>query len=97
MGVVIDDTIHMIYSHADAKKRLKLSSRQASAYSVHRVGSAILTTTIIFGLGFSILLLSDFRLNSSFGGCSALILFCALVFDLRILPEMLVWATDGKR
>lgn len=97
MGVVIDDAIHMIYAHTDATKRLGLDGREASAYAVHRVGSAMLTTTVVLGIGFSVMLLSDFRLNSSFGGCSALILVCALAFDLRILPEMLVWSSEQDR
>jgi predicted RND superfamily exporter protein len=94
MGVVIDDSIHMIYSHIDARKRLNLSGREASAYALHRVGAAVVTTTIVLVVGFSVLLFSEFQLNSAFGGCSALILVCALAFDLRILPELLVWASD---
>jgi predicted RND superfamily exporter protein len=97
MGVVIDDAIHMIFQYRRAQLRLNLDKREASAYAVHRVGSAIITTTVVLVIGFGVLLFSDFRLNSTFGGCSALILICALIFDLRILPEMLVWqASDNK-
>lgn len=97
MGVVIDDAIHMIFQYRRAQIRLNLDKREASAYAVHRVGSAIITTTVVLVIGFGVLLFSDFRLNSTFGGCSALILIGALIFDLRILPEMLVWqASDNK-
>lgn len=95
MGVVIDDAIHMIFQYRSAQLRLNLDKREASAYAVHRVGSAIVTTTVVLVVGFGVLLFSEFRLNSTFGGCSALILICALIFDLRILPELLVWTTSN--
>lgn len=95
IGVVIDDSIHLIYRHFDALRHLDLSTRQAAAYSVHRVGSAIITTTIVMVAGFMILMLSDFQLNSTFAACSSLILLSALLFDLLISPKMLVWASPG--
>lgn len=96
IGVVIDDSIHLIYRHYDALKRLDMGTRQAAAFSVHRVGSALVTTTIVIVAGFLVLLLSEFELNSTFAACSSLILLSALFFDLIISPKLLVWAVPDS-
>jgi len=97
MGVVIDDAIHIVYRQQEGMRRLSLSPSEASAYSIHRVGSAVLTTSIVFVFGFGVLFLSDFGLNSVFGACTALILGCALAVDLFLLPRMLVWASSNRK
>lgn len=94
VGVVIDDAIHIIYRHEDGRKNLHLSANESAAYSIHRAGSAVVTTTLILLCGFLVLLFSDFSLNSSFGACTGIILVTALVFDLFSLPKLLVWATQ---
>jgi len=96
IGVVIDDCIHLIYRHYDALDRLEFSRRQAAAFSVHRVGAALVTTTLVIVSGFIVLTFSDFELNSTFASCSALILIAALLVDLIISPKLLVWATQNR-
>lgn len=92
MGVVIDDAIHIIYRFVDARERLDFDAVEAGAYAVHRVGTSIVTSSIALVAGFAVLYFSDFALNSTFGACSALIIVCALVMDLFMLPKMLGWA-----
>lgn len=96
IGVVVDDSIHLIYRFFDGQRQLNLEPREAAAYSVHRVGLAIVTTTLVLTIGFAMLVTSDFTLNSTFGGCSAAIIAVALVFDLLMLPEMLVWSSEAS-
>lgn len=96
IGVVVDDSIHLIYRFFDGQRQLSLGPREAAAYSVHRVGLAIVTTTLVLTVGFAMLTTSDFTLNSTFGGCSAAIIAVALAFDLLMLPEMLVWASEAS-
>jgi len=93
IGVVVDDTTHFLYRFLDARSRLDLTPTQAAAYATHRVGSAITSSTVVLGLGLSLLLLSDFEVNSIFGAVTCLIIFIALLFDLTILPKLAVWAT----
>ncbi len=89
MGVVIDDAIHMVYRFNDGTKRLDLDRDGAASYAVHRVGNAIITTTIILAAGFGVLAFSDFEVNSMFGTCTALVLLSALLVDLLVLPNLL--------
>ena len=97
IGVVIDDSIHLVYRFRDGLRRLDLTTWGAAAYSVHRTGTAIVTTSIVLAGGFGVLLLSGFRMNSTFGICTALVILLALIFNLTIMPRILVWAvTPGE-
>ena len=89
VGVVIDDAIHVIYRFVDGRDRLHLDSFEAGSFSVQRVGTAVISTTLILSIGFGSLVMSEFSLNSSFGSVTALILLIALVIDLLILPSLL--------
>jgi predicted RND superfamily exporter protein len=91
-GVVIDDAVHMLYRFVDGRDRLALGNWEAAAYSIHRAGTAITTTSIVMVGGLSVLLLSSFKVNSSFGATTCLIISIALTFDLLILPRLLIWA-----
>jgi predicted RND superfamily exporter protein len=92
VGVAIDDAVHMLYRFVDGRERLSLGRWEAAAYSVHRAGTAIVTTSIVMIGGLCVLLLSSFNINSSFGAVTSLIIALALVFDLLILPRLLIWA-----
>jgi predicted RND superfamily exporter protein len=96
MGVVIDDAIHIIYRFVEGQQRLALDAREAAAYSIHRVGTSIVTSSFVLSFGFVVLSFSDFALNQMFGVCSALIVLSALLIDLLILPKMLIWAGSTK-
>lgn len=89
MGVVIDDSVHLVYRFSDASTRLGLGDFESASYAVHRVGSAMITTTLILSLGFGVLAFSSFQINRTFGSCTVLILISALLIDLLILPSLL--------
>jgi predicted RND superfamily exporter protein len=95
IGVVIDDSIHMIVRAKDGQASLSLDPTAAAAYSVYRVGIAIVGTTLVLVGAFSLLLLSGFELNSAFGLCTTLILIAALLFDLFFLPTLIAWALNS--
>lgn len=89
IGVVIDDTIHLTYRYLDSYRNLDLTSWGAVAYSVHKTGTAIVVTSVILVAGLLVLLGSEFRMNSTFGLCSSLIIALALVYNLTIAPYAL--------
>jgi uncharacterized protein len=97
IGVVVDDAAHFIYRFLDAKRRLGLDSRPAAAYSIHRVGTAIVCSSLVLALGLSLLLLSTFEVNSTFGAIACLIIGTALAFGLFILPSLSIWAGANIR
>jgi len=91
IGIVVDDAVHLSYRYLDATTRLNMGRWQSAAYSVHRAGTAVTTTSIVMVGGLSALLFSGFEVNSSFGACTCLIICLALAFDLFVLPRVLVW------
>ena len=94
IGVVVDDAVHLIFRYLDGLRTLGLNAMEASAYSIHRAGSAISTTSIVMIGGLGVLLFSDFTVNSSFGACTCLIIALALIFDMLVLPRILVWTNS---
>ena len=79
----------MVYRFNYALKTLNLELEDAISYTVHRVGNAICTTTLILAAGFGVLAFSSFKVNSTFGVCTVLVLIGAMLIDLLILPTLL--------
>lgn len=96
IGVVVDDAAHYIYRFIDAQRRLELDAIAAAAYATHRAGTAIVATSVVMGVGLSLLMLSSFEVNSNFGTVTCLIIATALAFNFAFLPRMMVWQTTHR-
>ena len=53
VGVVIDDAIHLVYRFQDGRINIGLSPAESAAYSIHRAGAPIVTTTVVLVIGFA--------------------------------------------
>jgi len=94
IGVAVDDTIHFLVKYKEA--RLKgLNFHDALTYTIQYAGLAIIFTTIVLSLAFSIFSLSQFMPNVNFGIITATALIIAVIVDLVMLPAMLS-RYDGK-
>ncbi len=87
MGIAVDDTIHYVH-------RFQTESRQASTSRAiensHRsVGYAIVYTSLIIMLGFSLLSFSDFVPSVYFGLLTGLAMALAMLGNLTLLPVLL--------
>jgi uncharacterized protein len=89
IGVVIDDTIHLMYRYFDGRRSHELTGWGAAAYSVHKAGTAILINSAVLAAGLLVLSTSEFRMNSAFGFCSSLVIVLALAYSLTIAPKLL--------
>ncbi|MCF7837618.1 MAG: MMPL family transporter [Candidatus Marinimicrobia bacterium] len=89
MGIAVDDTIH--YTHRYLEELKAHSPSDAVRRTHDSVGFAVLYTTLIITLGFSLMILSDFTPSALFGLLSGLARVTALVADLCILPVLLRW------
>jgi len=96
IGVAIDDTVHFLSKYQVAFQRTK-NTIEAIQESLLFSGSAIIITTLVLVLGFGIFLFSNFALYSNFGLMSGLSLFLAMVFDLLLLPAILIYFNMKKR
>lgn len=89
-GIVIDDTIHFLSKYLRARRHDGLSPADSIRYSYATTGSALFVNTAVLVLGFLVLTVSDFTVNSSLGLMTALCIGVALVFDLLFLPGLLL-------
>jgi len=90
LGIVVDDTIHFLTKYMRYRRDEGYSAEDAIRKTILAVGDAMITTTITLVIGFGILAFSSFELNSSMGLLSAIVIAVAVVFDLLILPCLLL-------
>jgi predicted RND superfamily exporter protein len=89
VGIAIDDTIHIYHGFID---RVKQGAHPvfALARTYHQAGRAVMTTTIILCSQFLLLLASAFVPMGHFGVLTSVGLLAALIFDLLLLPALLI-------
>jgi hypothetical protein len=88
IGVAVDDTIHFLVKYFEARKE-GLSMEETFDEILRYAGKAILFTTIILSVAFSLFAFSAFTPNQNFGIVTAFALIVALVVDLLLLPALL--------
>ncbi|SFV71037.1 Integral membrane protein [hydrothermal vent metagenome] len=88
IGVAVDDTIHFLVKYFDARKR-GLNMADTFDEVLHYAGRAIIFTTLVLGISFSIFVFSSFTPNQNFGVVTASALMIALIVDLLYLPALL--------
>ncbi|MES1945164.1 RND efflux transporter [Salinisphaera sp. PC39] len=95
MGLIVDDTVHILSKYRRARREHDLAPADAIVYMFAHTGNALLITTVVLVLGFMVLYLSDFRLNSNMGLLTSIALAFALILDFFLLPPILM--ALGKR
>lgn len=90
LGIVVDDTVHFLNKYMHATRELGHKSVKAISYAFETVGPAIFGTTLILALGFMVLAMSPFRLNSDMGLMTAITITIALLLDFIVLPALLL-------
>jgi predicted RND superfamily exporter protein len=88
IGVAVDDTIHFLVKYFDARKR-GLNLEESFDEVLRYAGKAILFTTIILSISFSLFAFSTFTPNQNFGIVTASALIIAFIVDLLLLPALL--------
>ncbi len=91
LGFVVDDTVHFLSKYAYARQRLGQSAPDSVQFAFNTVGSALVITSVILGAGFLIVSCSSFKVNSSLGSLTAIIIAFALAADFLLLPSLLLW------
>ena len=88
MGIVVDDTVHFLTKYLRA--RATRSPEDAVRYAFSSVGVALAITTLVLVVGFSMLGMSDFKMNSDPGYMVGIVITIALIFDFLLLPPLLI-------
>ena len=90
LGIVVDDTVHLLTKYLRGRREKGMNTEDALRYAFRTVGPAIITTTIILTIGFSVLTASTFKINSEMGQLTAMAVAIALIFDFLFLPAVLM-------
>lgn len=90
LGIVVDDTIHVMSKYLRVRKEQGLSPSEAIQYTFHNVGNALWVTTVTLVAGFLTFSLSGFKINHELGLMSAITIFFAFILDLFLLPILLL-------
>ena len=89
VGIAVDDTIH-VYHGFRHRVRNGVAPVVALARTYREAGRAVIVTTIILSAQFLILVFSDFVPTRNFGLLTTVGLVSALLFDLLLLPALLM-------
>ncbi len=90
LGIVVDDTIHFLSKYLRARREQGMGSQDAVRYAFATVGTALWVTSLVLILGFGVLSLSSFKLNSGMGLLTAITIAMALAVDFLFLPPLLM-------
>lgn len=90
IGIAVDDTIHFIAHYRDAWYESG-DVNSALHSTLKEVGQAVTFTTIILGIGFSMLAFSDYMGLAKTGFFGSLSIVIALTSDLLLLPALITW------
>lgn len=90
LGIVVDDTVHFLSKYTRARREKGLNSEDAVRYAFRSVGMALLTTSVVLVVGFLVLALSSFKLNSGMGLLTSIVIVFALAADFLLLPPLLM-------
>ena len=89
LGLVVDDTIQFLYRYQHERGRCE-SERIAVERTVKRVGRPMTITTLVLGLGFSVLGFATVKSVAFFGLLLTFALVSALFSDLLVVPALIV-------
>ena len=90
LGIIVDNTVHFLSKYLRARREKGLDQPQAIRYAFTTVGEAIVITTVILCVGFSVLAFSTFMINAQMGLLTALAILIALLVDFILLPALLM-------
>ena len=89
LGIAVDDTIHfMTHYRIELAKTRSIATALESA--IKEVGQAVMFTTMVIGLGFSVLSFSDYLGMAKVGFFGSMAIFVALLCDLLLIPAMIL-------
>ncbi len=96
LGIIVDDTVHFLSKYLRAKRELHLSTHDAILYSFRTVGVALLVTSIVLVIGFTVLYGSAFKPTKDMGLLISLTVAFALTATFFIIPPLLLIIDKAK-
>ncbi|UCD78518.1 MAG: MMPL family transporter [Desulfobacterales bacterium] len=89
IGLAVDDTIHYLHRY-NLEFKKDLDKDRALRDTIKQVGKPIVMTSLTIGIGFLVLMLSQFKPTAIFGFLMVITMATALIGDLVILPSLML-------
>jgi predicted RND superfamily exporter protein len=96
LGLAVDDTIHFMHKF-DRYYAESGDAEYAVRQTLATTGSALLFTTLVLALGFSVYISSYLENSSWFGILTSFATVVAFLADVLLGPALMVLATRGRR
>ncbi len=96
-GIVVDATIHMITCYLRLQREENLGVVDAVNGAFKSVGPGLIAMTLSLATGFICLAFSGFQINAWMGLMAALTIIVALLFDLLLIPSILLALRLGEK
>jgi len=90
LGITVDDTIHLYHGYLHRRKK-GVSPVFSIARSFESSGRAVLAVSVILVAQFLLLTLSDYNPTVHFGMLCAIGLASGQLFELLLMPALMVW------
>ena len=94
-SVVVDDTIHFIHKYENGRRN-GLSPEDSIRQAFRHVGFALMTTTLVLGLGFAWLANSAIQITVNTGIVTIITIVFALLIDIFLLPIVFLMVDNRK-
>jgi len=89
IGLAVDDTIHYLHRY-NLEFKKDLNKDRALRDTIKQVGQPIVMTSLTIGIGFLVLMFSQFKPTAIFGFLMVITMVTALIGDLIILPSLML-------
>jgi len=96
IGLAVDDTIHFFHSFYRSFARTG-DTRESVRQTLESTGRALLTTTIVLSIGFSVFVFSPIAPVRTFGLVTTLAIVVAFLADVLISPALVNLATRHRQ
>lgn len=91
LGIVIDNTVHLLSKYTRARTEQGLGAVAASRYAFKTVGVALIATTLVISANFGMMALSHYYPNSSMGLLTAITVAVALAVNFFFFIPVLLF------
>lgn len=91
LGIVVDDTVHLLSKYQRARRELGQPAADAIRYAFASTGLALWVTTVALVGAFIIIGTTPFAPVATMMQLACVIIVIALLFDFLFLPPLLLW------
>jgi predicted RND superfamily exporter protein len=88
LGIVVDDTIHVLHRYGHARAG-GADAAAAAELTIREAGPSVVLTSIVVGAGFAVMIAASTTVIAYFGLVATLAIIGALIADLLLLPLLL--------